>query len=98
MRYDTMNSELGPILYSRDDKGIAGVHFLDSDKPLTQGDGWRRDGNDPLLKEARSQLTAYLSGKRRNFSLPLSMDGWHRLPGQCVEGASYHPLWNNLVL
>jgi len=75
MRYDIMNSELGPILFSRDDKGINRVHFLNSAKPLPRDESWRQTSQDPLLQKTRSQLKAYFSGKRRQFSLPLSMEG-----------------------
>lgn len=75
MRYDIMNSELGPILFSRDDKGINRVHFLDSAKPLPRDESWQQTSQDPLLQKTRSQLKAYFSGKRRQFSLPLSMEG-----------------------
>ena len=75
MRYDIMDSKLGPILFACDDKGINRVHFLDSDKPLAWDDHWQQTSQDPLLKETRMQLRAYFSGKRRQFSLPLSLDG-----------------------
>ena len=75
MRYDIMNSELGPILFSRDDKGINRVDFLNSAKPLPRGESWRQTSQDPLLQKTRSQLKAYFAGKRRQFSLPLSLEG-----------------------
>ena len=75
MRYDIMNSELGPILFSRDDKGINRVHFLDSDKPLSRDISWQQTSQDPLLQETRRQLKAYFSGQQQEFSLPLSLDG-----------------------
>jgi len=75
MRYDIMDSELGPILFSRDDKGINRVHFLDSDKPLSRDISWQQTSQDPLLQETRRQLKAYFSGQQQEFSLPLSLDG-----------------------
>lgn len=75
MRYDIMNTELGPILFSRNDKGINRVHFLNSTKPLRRDESWRQTSQDPLLQETRRQLKAYFSGKRREFSLPLSLEG-----------------------
>ena len=75
MHYDIMNSELGPILFSRDDKGINRVHFLDSAKPLDRDDNWQQTSQDALLKETRRQLREYFSGKRRQFSLPFSLEG-----------------------
>lgn len=75
MRYDTMDTELGPLLFACDDKGLTHVHFTDSSKPLAIDDHWHRTGRDPLLQETRRQLEDYFSGKCRRFSLPLSMEG-----------------------
>ena len=75
MRYDTMNSELGPILFACGDQGLVRVHFTDSEKPFAMDDRWQQTEQDPLLKETRRQLEDYFSGKRRQFSLPLSLDG-----------------------
>jgi O6-methylguanine-DNA--protein-cysteine methyltransferase len=75
MFYDTMRSDLGPILVARDDTGISRIHFLDSPKPLTKDDRWRRRPTDALLKDAQGQLADYFKGRRRTFSLPLSLDG-----------------------
>ena len=75
MYYDIMNTELGPILFSRNGKGINRVHFLDSDKPLSRDISWQQTSQDPLLQETRRQLKAYFSGQQQEFSLPLSLDG-----------------------
>jgi O6-methylguanine-DNA--protein-cysteine methyltransferase len=75
MRYDMMNSELGPILFACDDQGLTRVHFMDSDKPLPMHGRWQQTDQNSLLQEARCQLEDYFSGKRRQFSLPLSLDG-----------------------
>jgi methylated-DNA-[protein]-cysteine S-methyltransferase len=75
MHYDIMDTELGPILFSRNDKGINRVHFLNSTKPFSMDLSWKRTRQDPLLQETRRQLRAYFSGKRQEFSLPLSLEG-----------------------
>jgi len=75
MQYDIMNTELGPILFSRNDMGINRVHFLDSAKPLPRDRSWKKTSQDPLLQETRRQLGAYFSGERQEFSLPLSLEG-----------------------
>jgi O6-methylguanine-DNA--protein-cysteine methyltransferase len=75
MYYDIMTSELGPILFGRDDNGISRVHFMESAKPLPRDDRWRHTPEDSLLRETHRQLKAYLAGKRTNFDLPLSFDG-----------------------
>jgi methylated-DNA-[protein]-cysteine S-methyltransferase len=75
MHYDIMDTELGPIYFSRNDKGINRVHFLNSDKPLSRDMSWKQTSQDPLLQETRRQLGDYFSGKRQGFSLPLSLEG-----------------------
>ena len=75
MLYDVMSSELGPVLFSRDEKGINRVHFLNSAKPLHKEESWQQTSQDPLLQETGRQLGDYFSGKRRAFSLPLSLKG-----------------------
>ena len=75
MIYDIMQSELGPILFSRNEKGLNRLHFLDSDKPFVQSEKWQKNSRDSLLKDAREQLEAYFSRELREFSLPLSLEG-----------------------
>ena len=75
MHYDIMNTELGTILFSRNVNGINQVHFLNSAKPLSRDISWKQTSQDPLLQETRRQLRAYFSGKRQEFSLPLSLEG-----------------------
>ena len=75
MYYDVMASDLGPILFARDDNGISRIHFLDSSKPLAMDDHWQKRPKDFLLQNTRRQLQDYFKGKLRTFSLPLSLDG-----------------------
>ena len=75
MLYDIMKTELGRILIAQDGRGISRIHFLDSAKPLPSIAGWQQTGEDPLLNEAKKQLSAYFSGALQKFSLPLSLEG-----------------------
>lgn len=75
MLYNVMSSELGPIRISRNDSGIDGIYFLDSNKPFTLDEACQQNDNDPLIKEAGKQLKAYFAGKLQNFSLPISLNG-----------------------
>jgi methylated-DNA-[protein]-cysteine S-methyltransferase len=75
MLYDVMNSELGSILFSRNERGINGVHFIDSAKPIPRDKNWLQTSRDPLLQETRKQLGAYFSGKIQEFSIPISLEG-----------------------
>ena len=75
MLYDVMNSELGSILFSRNEKGINGVHFIDSAKPISRDETWLQTNRDPLLQETRKQLESYFSGNIKEFSIPISLEG-----------------------
>ena len=75
MLYDVMNSELGSILFSRNEKGINGVHFIDSARPRSRDETWLQTNRDPLLQETRKQLEAYFSGNIQEFSIPISLEG-----------------------
>ena len=75
MLYDVMNSELGSILFSRNEKGINGVHFIGSAKPIPRDENWLQTNRDPLLQETRKQLEAYFSGDIKEFSIPISLEG-----------------------
>jgi methylated-DNA-[protein]-cysteine S-methyltransferase len=75
MLYEVMKTELGRLLIAQDGKGISRVHFLDSAKPSPSIADWQQTGDDPLLREARRQLSAYFSGALQEFSLPLSLEG-----------------------
>ena len=75
MLYDTLKTELGPVLFARNEEGINHVHFLDSAKPLLRDASWQQTGKDLLLNEAKKQLTAWFAGALHKFSLPLSLQG-----------------------
>ena len=75
MLYDIMQTELGRMLVAQDGQGISRIHFLDSPKPRPSIEGWQQTGEDPLINEAKRQLSAYFSGALREFSLPLSLEG-----------------------
>ena len=59
MLYDVMNSELGSILFSRNDEGLNRVHFVDSAKPIPRDENWPQTSRDPLLQETRKQLEVW---------------------------------------
>lgn len=75
----TVQSPLGPVLLARTARGIAGAWF-DGQKahpgPLAAP---RRD-DDPLLREAATQLLDYLAGRRERFDVALDLD--HGTPFQ----------------
>lgn len=62
-----MNSPVGPLLISSDGKGICGISFCgDQDVEPTEPDG--------MILEAIKELDEYFHGKRKKFTLPLSLE------------------------
>ncbi len=68
------DTPLGRVLLARTDAGLAGLWF--------EGQKWHpapfaapERPDDPLLREAAAQLTAYFDGQRVRFDLPLDLQG-----------------------
>jgi methylated-DNA-[protein]-cysteine S-methyltransferase len=91
MRYTTMDSPIGELLLAGDEEGLRRVSM----SPFAVGPDWKRD--DELLADAREQLEQYFRGERRQFDLPLKLEGnsfelavWRALRGiPYGETASY---------
>ncbi len=63
-------SPAGRILIAQQGSAITALHFSDeagSDEAVL--------GETPLLKETAAQLAQYFNGRRRNFELPLALEG-----------------------
>ncbi len=63
------SSPLGELLLSADDEGLTRIALT------AFPTGEREDRNHPVLREAAAQLTAYFTGRRRVFDLPLHPAG-----------------------
>jgi len=73
-----VNLPIGAVTLCQDDGGICALRF---------GGSGSRD-ETPLLLQAEQELTEYFAGRRRHFSVPLSIHGtsfqlqvWHALLG-----------------
>ena len=64
-----IETKVGPLTVLEDDQGICGVHFGNSLSPDIIME------ETPLLREAKRQLEEYFAGDRKEFRLPLSMNG-----------------------
>lgn len=69
MNGTTMKTPVGGLLICEDGNGICGVYFGN----VLPDEAVREE--TPLLKEAVKQLNEYFAGERREFTLPLSMEG-----------------------
>jgi methylated-DNA-[protein]-cysteine S-methyltransferase len=73
MRYDEIDSPVGPLLVAADEAGLRLIHFQAGPVPRRPDPAWRRD-SAPFRALAR-QLAEYFGGERRAFDLPLAPEG-----------------------
>lgn len=73
IRYDTLDTPLGPLLLAMDDGGLTHVELPHEKHPLTPGPDWRRDRRG--LAEAMRQFKAWFAGELHTFDLPLHAAG-----------------------
>jgi methylated-DNA-[protein]-cysteine S-methyltransferase len=69
MRYTTIDSPIGELLLVGDEAGLHQVSM----SPFSVDDEWARD--DEFFGEAREQFEQYFRGERREFDLPLDLEG-----------------------
>lgn len=69
--YDT---PLGQVLIARTEEGLAGLWF-ESQKWYPAPIDAPECPDDPLLREAATQVTDYFAGRRTRFELPLDLHG-----------------------
>jgi methylated-DNA-[protein]-cysteine S-methyltransferase len=76
MLYTTMNSPVGELLLVGDETAPRGLHFANH---RYAPDREHRSAREPFAA-AREQLEQYFAGERREFELPLALDGpaFHR--------------------
>ena len=68
----TMQTPIGELVLVASDRGLRKILLPLGPRPA----GGRDDGADhPVLKETRRQLEQYFRGERRDFDLPLELDG-----------------------
>ena len=73
MRYDEIETPVGPLLVAADDAGLRRIHFQSGREPLPPDPAWTRD-RSPFEALAR-QLAEYFARRRREFELTLAPEG-----------------------
>jgi methylated-DNA-[protein]-cysteine S-methyltransferase len=71
--FSIMDSPLGKIMLAGNEQGLTQGVFQAGNSPQLPGPDWQRD--DAAWATAVSQLTAYFTGERQNFDLPLAPKG-----------------------
>jgi methylated-DNA-[protein]-cysteine S-methyltransferase len=73
MRYQVIETPIGPLTAAADDSGLRRILFPARGQPHAPEQGWQRD-TAPFVELAR-QLGEYFAGSRRRFSLELAPRG-----------------------
>jgi methylated-DNA-[protein]-cysteine S-methyltransferase len=73
MRYTLIASPLGDLLAQRDDAGITGLYLPTGRNVMTPHRDWVR--SDAAFDDLRRQLDEYFAGTRREFDVPLNLQG-----------------------
>jgi methylated-DNA-[protein]-cysteine S-methyltransferase len=70
-----VDSPIGRLLLSCDGESLTGVYMDVPSKPPREMRGWVMDANANPLPAAVRQLNEYFAGTRRDFDLPLRLQG-----------------------
>ena len=71
--YEWLRTPWGRLLVCADDRALRLVRFEDSRGSQRPERDWQRGG--PVVEEAIRQLSAYLGGNLRRFTLPIAPEG-----------------------
>jgi methylated-DNA-[protein]-cysteine S-methyltransferase len=67
-------SPIGPLLLTTDGSALTGL-YLEKSRKAQSTDGWLQDVSHGALPAAMRQLDEYFCGRRREFDLPLRLQG-----------------------
>jgi methylated-DNA-[protein]-cysteine S-methyltransferase len=73
MRYDLVETPIGPLLVAADGEGLRLVHFQAGPRPRRPDPDWQHDAAS--FRALRSQLAEYFARKRQAFDLVLAPEG-----------------------
>ena len=73
--YTYIDSPIGRLLLHSDGVAVTGLYMDVPDQPQPAREGWTEDAGAGPLPEAIRQLRDYFQGTRREFDLPLRLDG-----------------------
>ena len=89
--YDLYESPQGEILLAATGAGLSGVYFSGQKYFPERKSGWRRDGQNALLRQAKQELAEYFAGVRRDFEVALDPSGtpFQRAIWKAISGVAY---------
>ena len=74
-RYTYFDSPIGRLLLRSDGEALTGLYMDVPDRPISGLETWIEDGGIGPLPETVRQLSEYFGGTRRDFALPLRLQG-----------------------
>jgi methylated-DNA-[protein]-cysteine S-methyltransferase len=73
--HSTAESPWGAIILLSDGESLTHLRLPHSRFPFVLDAGWQEQNNLPIFKQARKELSAYFSGKLRDFTVPFDLAG-----------------------
>ncbi|MBD8005691.1 methylated-DNA--[protein]-cysteine S-methyltransferase [Bacillus norwichensis] len=73
--YTEIDSSIGNLFLTAEDFGMTGIFFYREDVPQTIREQMMEGKRHPILKEAVDQLMDYFKHGRREFTVPLLIEG-----------------------
>jgi methylated-DNA-[protein]-cysteine S-methyltransferase len=71
--YGFIDSPLGPLLVQGDGEVVTGLFLSKPDDPWQIDSSWQK--TDAPFRAVRAQLAEYFAGTRREFTVPIRLDG-----------------------
>jgi methylated-DNA-[protein]-cysteine S-methyltransferase len=94
--YVTVDSPIGQLLLQTDGVSLTGLYMDVPGRPIRRMDDWQEDATAGPLPEAVRQLEEYFAGNRRNFDLPLHLNGteFQRRVWRALTEIPYGETWS----
>ncbi len=94
-RFTYLDSPIGPLLLCCDGESLTGLYMDNPSLPL-DGGAWTEDPDANPLPEAVRQLREYFAGKRREFDLPMRLEGteFQRRVWRTLREIRYGETWS----
>jgi methylated-DNA-[protein]-cysteine S-methyltransferase len=94
--YTYVDSPIGRLLLQSDGVALTGLHMEGPGCPALDAATWLADADGGPLPLAAGQLDEYFAGKRRDFDLPLRLEGtiFQRRVWQVLTEIPYGATWS----
>jgi len=94
--YTLIESPIGRLLLQSDGVAVTGLHTDGRGCPALDAGAWTHDPNGGPLPLAVRQLDEYFAGRRREFDLPLRLEGtdFQQRAWQALKEIPYGATWS----